>query len=83
MSTLEEQRYFMGELDHRNDKILFLFDKLSKWVTSGIVTASFPPVWAVPGLFTGCFEQKSYVHSRGPHGPRAAPYEFCLPVRGP
>ena len=35
------------------------------------------------GLFPGCFEQKSYVHSRGPHGPRAAPYEFCLPVRGP
>ena len=34
------------------------------------------------GLFTGCFEQKSYVHSRGPHGPHAAPYEFCLPVRG-
>ena len=34
-------------------------------------------------LFPGCFEQKSYVHSRGPHGPRAAPYEFCLPVRGP
>ena len=41
------------------------------------------PVRAVPGLFTGCFEQKSYVHSRGPHGPRAAPYEFYLPVRGP
>ena len=41
------------------------------------------PVRTVPGLFTGCFEQKSYVHSRGPHGPRAAPYEFCLPVRGP
>ena len=36
-----------------------------------------------PGPRTGCFEQKSYVHSRGPHGPRAAPYEFCLPVRGP
>ena len=35
------------------------------------------------GLFPGCFEQKSYVHSRGPHGPRAAPYEFGLPVRGP
>ena len=41
------------------------------------------PVRAVPGLFTGCFEQKSYIHSRGPHGPRAAPYEFRLPVRGP
>ena len=38
---------------------------------------------AVPGLFTGCFEQKSYVHSRGPHGSRTAPNEFCLPVRGP
>ena len=38
---------------------------------------------AVPGLFPGCFEQKLYVHSWGPHGPRAAPYEFCLPVRGP
>ena len=35
------------------------------------------------GLFPGCFAQKSYVHSRGPHGPRAAPYEFCLPVRCP
>ena len=33
----------------------------------------------VPGLFW----TKSYVHSRGPHGPRAAPSEFCLPVRGP
>ena len=31
------------------------------------------------GLFPGCFEQKSYVHSWGPHGPRAAPYEFFLP----
>ena len=31
----------------------------------------------------GCFEQKSYVHSRGPHGPLASPYEFCLPVWGP
>ena len=31
-----------------------------------------------------CFEQKSYVHSRGPHGPpRRRRYEFCLPVRGP
>ena len=36
-----------------------------------------------PGLFWGCFEQKSCVHSRGPHGPRTAPYEFCLPLRGP
>ena len=35
------------------------------------------------GMFPGCFEQKSYVHSRGPHGPRPAPYEFCFPVRGP
>ena len=34
-------------------------------------------------LLPGCFEQKSYVHSWGPHGPRAAPYELCLPVRGP
>ena len=33
------------------------------------------------GLFPGCFAQKSYIHSRGPHGPRAAPYTFCLPVR--
>ena len=35
------------------------------------------PVRAVPGLFPGWFEQKSYVHSRGPHGPRtnfASPY---------
>ena len=31
------------------------------------------------GLFPGCFEQKSYVHSRGLHGPSAAPYEFCFP----
>ena len=36
-----------------------------------------------PGLFPGWFIQKSYVYSRGPHGPRAAPNEFCLPVRGP
>ena len=41
------------------------------------------PVRAAPGLFPGCFEQKSYVHSRGTYGLRAAPYEFCLPVRGP
>ena len=37
------------------------------------------PVRAVPGLFPGCFEQKSYVQSRGPHLPRAAPYEFASP----
>ena len=41
------------------------------------------PVRAVPGLFSGFFKQKSYVHSRGPLWPRAAPYEFCLPIRGP
>ena len=34
------------------------------------------------GLFNGCFEQKLYVRSRGPHGPCAASYEFSLPVRG-
>ena len=39
------------------------------------------PVRAVSGLFPGCFEQKSYVHSRGLYGPRAAPHEFCLSVR--
>ena len=39
--------------------------------------------WAPYGLFSSCFEQKSYVHSRGPHGARAAPYECCLPARGP
>ena len=33
-------------------------------------------------MFLGCFEQKSYVHSRDPYGFRAAPYEFCLPVQG-
>ena len=33
------------------------------------------------GLFPSCFEQKSHVHSRGPYGPRATPYEFCIPVR--
>ena len=36
--------------------------------------------WALYGLFPGCFEQKWYVHT---HGPRAATYKFCLPVRGP
>ena len=35
------------------------------------------------GLFMGCFEQKSYVHSRGPYGTRAVPYEDCLLVWGP
>ena len=35
------------------------------------------------GLFPGCFEHKSYLHSRDPHGTRAEPYEFCLPMRGP
>ena len=38
---------------------------------------------APDGLFSGCFEQKSRGHSRGPHGSRAAPPEFCLPARGP
>ena len=33
------------------------------------------------GLFPGSFEQKSYVHSLGPCGTRAAPYEFCFPYR--
>ena len=42
-----------------------------------------PPVRAFHGLFLGCFEQKSYVHSQGPHWLRAAPYEFCLSIRGP
>ena len=35
------------------------------------------PVRAVPGLFW----TKSYVHPQGAYGSRAAPYEFCLPVR--
>ena len=36
---------------------------------------------ALYGLFPGCFEQESYVHSPAPYRSRAAPYEFCLPVR--
>ena len=37
------------------------------------------PVWAVPGLFPSCFEPKTYVHSRGPHGPRARRTNFASP----
>ena len=51
---------------------------------SGKSSMAYAPVTshsrAPNGLFPGCFELKSYVHSRGPHGSRAAPYEFCLPV---
>ena len=38
-----------------------------------------------PRMAVQCFffKQKSYVHSRGPYVTRAAPYEFCLPVRVP
>ena len=41
------------------------------------------PIRTVHGLFTGCFQQKSYVHSRGLYGPPAELSEFCLPVRSP
>ena len=34
------------------------------------------------GLFPGCFKQKSYVHSRGPHGLRAA-VRILPPRTGP
>ena len=49
---------------------------------ASVTSHSRAPYGLFPG-FPGCFGQKSYVHSRGPHGPRAAPYEFSLPVRGP
>ena len=56
----------------------FLYDLLHTLMPQSHHTPGSRSSRAVHGLF----EQKSYVHSRGPHGPRAAPYEFCLPVRG-
>ena len=36
-----------------------------------------------PGPRTGCSRAVLYNNRTSTHGARAAPYEFCLPVRGP
>ena len=48
-----------------------------------VTSHSRAPYGMFSGLFPGWFEQKLYVHSWGPHRPRAPPYKFCPPPPPP